>query len=307
MSGKPLSPGMQAALDRTLQVKSSIDHALTDRSPLRQLPLDQIQPSPFQARLDFGDLPGLARDIASNGVLQPVLVRSLGADRYELVAGERRWRASRLAGLDRIPAVVRSLDDTQARLYGLKENLEREDLNAYEVARAAVDLVALSLGQTPDEVTAQLQARRQTLPEVTAALGEALGVLGRDLSVAGFQRHYLKLLRLPDDLRAAIQEGASYAAVTALLKATADQRAEWLPKIAAGEWGVRDVEEALRAPRPGAAEEPLPEASADTDPVQMGKRLAHQLATGRLDRLDGRQRRKAQRLMRELADLLGGA
>ncbi|MFC6619272.1 ParB/RepB/Spo0J family partition protein [Deinococcus radiophilus] len=300
MTEKPLSAGMQAILNKTMQVKSSIDQAQTERSPLRQLPLDQLRASPFQARLDFTDIDSLAEDIGLNGVLQPVLVRLLGPDTFELVAGERRWRAARLAGLDRIPAIVRNMDDTQARLYGLKENLERQDLNAYEVAHAAVDLVALAVDQPREQVIADLQARRSTSPEVTQALQEALSVLGRDLSVAGFQRHYLKMLSLPEHLKDAIQQGASYAAVMALTKASLEQQAEWLPLVISSKWGTRDVEQALKTARSTSPSDSLQ----PTDPVQAGERLAKQLRAGRLEQLDGRRRRKAQRLLEELTALL---
>lgn len=300
MTEKPLSAGMQAILNKTMQVKSSIDQAQTERSPLRQLPLEQLRASPFQARLDFTDINSLAEDIRRNGVLQPVLVRSLGSDSFELVAGERRWRAAHLVGLDRIPAIVRHMDDTEARLYGLKENLERQDLNAYEVAHAAVDLVALAVEQPRESVIADLQARRSTSPEVTQALQEALSILGRNLSVAGFQRHYLKMLALPEHLKAAIQEGASYAAVMALTRASSEQQSEWLPLVVSGEWGTRDVEQALRANR---TKQPL-KSLESTDSVQAGERLASHLKAGKLEQLDGRKRRKAQRLLDELTALL---
>src|SRR6266536_3803910 len=97
--------------------------------PVDLLPLGLIDASPFQPRLAFNDdrLAELAASIRAHGVLQPLLVRRNGS-RFELVAGERRLRAPRLAGLDAIPAIIREYDDSQAREAGLIENLQREDI-----------------------------------------------------------------------------------------------------------------------------------------------------------------------------------
>ena len=102
-----------------------------------QVDLDLIDPNPLQPRHDFppSTLKELADSIRSSGVVQPVLLRRADA-RYELVAGERRWRAARMAGLTSIPALVRDLNDRDALELALTENLLREDLNAIDVARA---------------------------------------------------------------------------------------------------------------------------------------------------------------------------
>src|SRR5690606_13413199 len=97
---------------------------------LESLPIDAIDPNPYQPRLHFDEetLADLAASIAEVGVLQPVLVRPLDAGRYQLVAGERRWRAARRAGLTVIPAIVRLADDMAAVEQALVENLHRQDL-----------------------------------------------------------------------------------------------------------------------------------------------------------------------------------
>lgn len=109
----------------------------------RTLPVDRIEPSRFQPRkdIDLERLRELADSIKAHGVVQPIVVRAGGNDRYELVAGERRWRAARLAGLAEIPVVVRKLDDRAALALALIENIQREDLNPLEQAEAMYRLV----------------------------------------------------------------------------------------------------------------------------------------------------------------------
>ena len=120
---------------------------------LRRVPLDLISANPQQPRNSFDEetLVGLAESIKARGVLQPVLVRPIVGGRYELIAGERRWRAARLAELETIPAVVRRHDDAASLEVALIENMAREDLNPVEEARACAALVE-ELGLTREEV-----------------------------------------------------------------------------------------------------------------------------------------------------------
>jgi len=110
---------------------------------LRQLPIDIIQRGAYQPRVDMHQesLQDLADSISAQGVVQPILVRSIGEGRYEIIAGERRWRASQLAGLHEIPAVVREVEDRDAIAIALIENIQREDLNPLEEARALERLI----------------------------------------------------------------------------------------------------------------------------------------------------------------------
>jgi ParB family chromosome partitioning protein len=112
-------------------------------SDLRALPVDIIQRGKYQPRLDMHQesLQDLADSIREQGVVQPIVVRSIGAGRYEIIAGERRWRAAQLAGLHEIPAVVREVDDRGAIAIALIENIQRENLNPIEEARALKRLV----------------------------------------------------------------------------------------------------------------------------------------------------------------------
>src|SRR5687768_11272432 len=127
--------------------------ARVDEESLERIPLDLIQPNPRQPRssLDDEGLRELAESLKANGLLQPVLVRPLAGGGYELIAGERRWRAARLAGLERVPAIVRSAEESQRLELALIENMAREDLNPIEAARACAALVE-ELGLTKEDV-----------------------------------------------------------------------------------------------------------------------------------------------------------
>ena len=125
---------------------------------LQELPLDLLHPGRFQPRqaMDPEGIAELAESIRAQGVVQPVLVRPVDGDgdsqaRYEIVAGERRWRAAQHAGLEKVPAVVRSMSDSEAALAALVENVQREDLSAIELARALRSILQVS-GGTHKEV-----------------------------------------------------------------------------------------------------------------------------------------------------------
>lgn len=137
--GTPTSRAPKAAVE-TLGSEET-DEGQTARpntEGLRYLPLEKLQRGQFQPRRDFDDaaLKELSESIQTHGVLQPIVVRALGPDRWEIVAGERRWRASQMAGQERIPALVRAVDDEATIAMALIENIQREDLNAVEEAQA---------------------------------------------------------------------------------------------------------------------------------------------------------------------------
>ena len=130
-------------------------------SQLQELPVASIEPNRRQPREHFDEetLASLAASIREVGVLQPVLVRELGEGNFELIAGERRWRAARRAGLQTIPALVRVADDAGALEQALVENLHRQDLNALEEAAAYQQLIE-DLGLTHDEVATRVGKSR---------------------------------------------------------------------------------------------------------------------------------------------------
>lgn len=292
---RTMSPAMQAAMQRTQSVAQDIKQIQQARPPVQYVSVVNLTPSPFQARLDFAGLESLAEDIRANGVLQPLLARKTAAG-LELIAGERRWRAAQLAGLAEVPVVIREATDEQARLYNLKENLERQDLNAFEVASVALDLVALAVNTSPLDARARLVARGSQDVEVELALEDALRILGRDLTRLSFTKHYLPLLDLPEHLRDAIRRGASFNAVRLLRRATAEQQAEWLPLIESGTWGVRDIEAALQAtPRPTTSRSELAEET---------RRILRLASPKRLDHLSAQQKDELKALLQQVSALL---
>ncbi|MFC6593164.1 ParB/RepB/Spo0J family partition protein [Deinococcus lacus] len=301
MSGKT-PPALRAALARASKAQSGIRAAEERHVPVEYLRLDEIDPSPFQARKDFQGLEDLAQDIADNGVLQPVLVRPLAGGRYQLVAGERRWRASNIAQQPTIPAVIREMSDLDARTHGLRENLRREDLNAYEVARAVLELTSLQLGRATTEVQAELGSASPS-EQALQVLSEVLKFVDKELTYLSYRRNYLPLLRLPEHLLSAIEQGAPYSAVLAVRSATPEQQREWLPLIISGEWSRRQVQKALQEAK---ATSKSKSGKLATDWEAQMKHVTQQFTAERLNSLDRRKRQKAQRLLSELADLLEG-
>ena len=171
------------ALGRGLGALLSAEGTATASEETNEIAIELIDPSPLQPRsvFDDGKLDELAKSIRTNGVVQPVLLRRKG-NRFELIAGERRWRAAELAGLIKIPAVIRSVSDDKVLEIALIENIQREDLNPIEEARAYKKLIE-TLGLTQETV------------------GERVG---RDRS---YVTNYLRLLRLPEDLQELLQAG----------------------------------------------------------------------------------------------------
>ncbi len=166
------------------------------------LPADQIEPSPYQARRTFDpeELAGLAASIKENGLLQPVTVRRLGPDRYELIAGERRLRACKLAGMDRVPAILRDYQDDQTAALSLLENIQRADLNPFEQARGLQDVLAL-WGCTQAEAAKRLGMAQPTLANKLRLLqltaDQQQFILENHLT----ERHARAVLRLPENRR----------------------------------------------------------------------------------------------------------
>ena len=200
--------------------------APTDDAALRELSVSQIEPNPNQPREYFDEeaLVSLTASIAELGVLQPVLVRPLGQDRYELIAGERRWRAAKRAGLPAIPAVVRKIDDTSSLEQAVVENLHRQDLNPLEEAGAYKQLIE-DFKLSHDDV-----ARR----------------VGRSRSAVS---NMLRLFQLPPAIQKLVADSQLSAGHARALLGTPDRAfQEALARRAVGDQlSVRDVEEAVRA------------------------------------------------------------
>lgn len=216
--------GMGRGLDAILSVSAEGSRGQEDE--LRDLPIELIAPNPSQPRRRFDEeaLQALAGSLGERGVLQPVLVRPLTGGGYELVAGERRWRAARIAGLERIPAIVRAHDDAQAIELALIENMVREDLSPVEEARACAALVE-ELGLTREQVGRRVGRSRVAVTNL------------------------IRLLDLPDEAVELLQEGKlSEGHGRALLLAEDHRARARLARTAAQEgWSVRTVEARARA------------------------------------------------------------
>ena len=171
------------ALGRGLGALLSSDRTIDLGSEPTEVELDSIVPGSMQPRTHFDEasLQGLAESIGSHGIVQPLLVRRRG-DGYELIAGERRWRAARLAGLAKVPVVVKEVPDDSLLEIALIENIQREDLNPIEEAQAYRKLIE-TVGLTQEALASRV---------------------GRDRS---YITNYLRLLRLPDDLQKLVIEG----------------------------------------------------------------------------------------------------
>src|SRR3954469_22632213 len=170
-----------------------------DDIQLREVPLELVVPNPRQPRRRFDEatLAGLAESLRQRGVLQPILVRPQPAGTYELVAGERRWRAAQIAGLETIPALVRTRDDAQALEVALIENMAREDLNPVEEARGCAAL-GEELGVTREEIRRADGGRRGAREEIGRRIGRSR------VAVSNLTR----LLDLPDEALALLEDGA---------------------------------------------------------------------------------------------------
>ena len=183
-------------------------------SELREIPVELITPNPHQPRRDFDEasLVALADSLRERGVLQPVLLRPVAGGTYELIAGERRWRAAQLAGFETVPALVRAHDDAGSLELALIENMAREDLNPVEEARACALLVD-ELGLTREDVGRRVGRSRVAVSNLLRLLDLPDEVL--DLLAAGHltEGHGRALLTAPDHdarrslARTAVQEG----------------------------------------------------------------------------------------------------
>ena len=208
------SRGMGRGLSAILAPSNEIE---TERgSELRQVPVDLIEPNPHQPRQEFdeGAIVALSESLQERGVLQPILVRPVPGGTYELIAGERRWRAAQLAGFDTVPALVRPDDDAASLELALIENMAREDLNPVEEARACAMLVE-ELGLTREDVGRRVGRSRVAVTNLLRLLDLPAEVL--ELIAAGHltEGHGRALLTASDHetrrrlARTAVQEGWS--------------------------------------------------------------------------------------------------
>src|SRR5436190_2639335 len=232
MNRRPLGRGLSALISTDQQPAASDE--------IREIELDLIRPGSQQPRTNFDQakLDELAQSIRSTGIIQPLLVRPKGG-LFELVAGERRWRAAQLAGLARIPAIVRDIPDERLLEMALVENIQRQELNPIEEALAYKRLIE-SLGLTQEQVAHRV---------------------GRDRT---FVTNYLRVLKLPTDIQKLIEtDKLSFGHARSLLGVEDPMNQRRLAhKIVKHKWSVRETEERVRnlarerGPRPAKSPEP---------------------------------------------------
>lgn len=224
---KGLGRGLGAIFDDT-------PDPMSDNSPYQMLPLYKIEPNPDQPRQDFDEeeLQALSESIANHGLIQPLTVRQTDSGYYQIIAGERRWRASRMAGLAEVPAVIMDADDRKAMELALIENLQRQDLNPIEEAQGYQTLID-DFGLTQEEAAGQVGKSR---PAVANAL---------------------RLLNLPEHILEMVRSGkltAGHARAVLTLKDPKKQT-EAAQKISALDLSVRQAELLCR----NLSREPAPE------------------------------------------------
>jgi ParB family chromosome partitioning protein len=268
--------GLGRGLEALLGPKAAAQAPKLEATPqdaLRTLPIDALAPGKYQPRriMDPAKLAELAESIRAQGVIQPIVVREIaqprGGKTWEIIAGERRWRASQQAGLAEIPVVVRDVDDRTVVAMALIENIQREDLNPLEEA----------------------QALQRLIDEFKLTHAAAAEAVGRSRAAVS---NLLRLLELPAELRAMVETGALEMGHARALLALAPAAAVALGKQAATQgWSVREVERRVQqlsagrvpsAPRPAATK-----ASPSADIASLERELGETLGT-RVDVQPGR-------------------
>lgn len=237
-------PGLGKGLDILLSSskhKNNTDKELDKDSSMRHLPVEKISKGPYQPRLsiDPESLQDLADSIKAQGLVQPVIVRPIGSGQYELIAGERRWRAAQIAGLHDIPAVIRKISDQAAAAMSLIENIQREDLNPLEEAIALERLIQ-EFGLTHEQTA---------------------GAVGRSRSAIS---NLLRLLILEDSTKKLLENGLlEMGHARALLGLGGSKQVEAAEKVAAKGMSVRDTERLVKKINQPATESKVPAKSPD--------------------------------------------
>jgi ParB family chromosome partitioning protein len=290
-----LGRGLDALLGATrpplVNLHDAVPGSLESRpseSPLERitrLPVEQIQRGRYQPRRDFDPdaLRELADSIAVQGVIQPIVVRPLGEERYEIIAGERRWRAAQQAGLGEIPVVVREVDEPTAVAIGLIENIQRADLNPLEEAGALERLLG-EFGLTHQQIAEAVGKSRTTVTNL------------------------LRLLELNPDVKAYVEHSQlEMGHARALLGLKGDQQSAAAKQVVSAGLSVRETERLVRRLQQAGETQPVPAAKRDLDPnvrhlqndladrlgarveIQQGTKGAGKLviAYNSLDELDG--------------------
>ena len=248
---KGLGRGLDALLDQD-------DAAAPTKETLATLRVDQLQPGRYQPRthMDEASLNELAASIKSQGLMQPILVRAVGSGRYEIIAGERRWRASKIAGLAEVPVVIREVPDKAALAMALIENIQREDLNPLEEARGVQRLI--------DEFTLTHQ--------------EAADAIGRSRVAV---TNLLRLLNLQPAVQELVNAGElEMGHARALLGLEGARQIDVAREVAHKKLSVRETEKLVaKLLQPEVKAPPAPKAKVDRDTQRLADELSEELGT----------------------------
>ncbi len=244
---KALGRGLEALLQNSQQASARVDQAASEaeepqnqRGELQKLPVEQLHPGKYQPRKDMSPeaLDDLTRSIKSQGVIQPIVVRRVGKDSYEIIAGERRWRAAQQARLDVVPCMIKEVPDEAAVAIALIENIQREDLNAMEEA------VALKRLMTEFDLTHQ---------ETADAVGKSR------TSVTNL----LRLNNLNEDVKRLLEHGdIEMGHARALLALDGEAQSDAAKTVVSKDMTVRDTENLVRK----VLEPPVPKPEKAPDP-----------------------------------------
>ncbi|MCU1719120.1 ParB/RepB/Spo0J family partition protein [Pseudomonas sp. 5P_3.1_Bac2] len=251
-----LGRGLDVLLGGTTTTALEEQAAQAPSHELQHLPLDLIQRGKYQPRRDMDPtaLEELAQSIKVHGVMQPIVVRPIGEGRYEIIAGERRWRASQQAGMDTIPALARDLPDEAAIAMALIENIQREDLSPIEEATA-------------------LQRLQQEFQLTQQQVADAVGKSRVTIS------NLLRLIGLPEEIKTLLAHGdLEMGHARALLGLPAERQTEGARHVVARGLTVRQTEALVRQWL-NAKDKPAPVSKADPDISRLEQRLAERLGS----------------------------
>ena len=257
---RALGKGLDSLLPRVpAPAASAAPAAETEGGKPREIPLDLIDRNPFQTRslMNEEQLAELAASIVANGVVQPILVRPLAGGRFQLIAGERRWRASQLAGKSTVPAILRQVSDEQAMEITIVENLQRADLNPMEQARA-FERLSREFHMTQEQMATRTGKDRATVA------------------------NFLRLLRLPATVQARVESGElSFGHARTLLSLEHGEEIEKAAQHVAGlSLNVRQTEtyvQGLLHPEKAAKKEPKAAPPIDPNVREVQERLQRAL------------------------------
>lgn len=274
------------------------------RNPVMLLHVDQLQPGPHQARRDFSGVPKLGQSVLERGVLMPLRVRPLEKDRYEIIAGEQRWRAAQWAAQQRperayLPCTITSASSEVARQDGLHENLVRTDLNRYEITQVIVERVAEREGISRDEVRERLIRegnRNGSDPLIAQSFEQAIAFSTLELQLSSFVRFYLPLLELPEDLLEALETRGLPFTLALELRRVSDplERSALLEQAISGQLSVKALRAQLKTRTAHS------KGSVQRTWKQLNRRMKPEL----LDKLNPNQQAELERLLQGIEKIL---